>query len=169
MRLTPIEIRQHRFSTRMRGFDPVEVVAFLEAITGDYEAVTRENSQLRRELEQVHRSFEALRAREGTIQDTLATAQQVVDQLKRTAVKESEMIVSQAELRAEQIVREAEVQRASSSAEIAELRHVRERVEAELRRVLEGYLALIDAYREVREDAPATARAELHAIDSAGS
>jgi DivIVA domain-containing protein len=89
MRLTPLEIRQHRFTTRMRGFDAGEVEAFLETVVADFEDVVRENAQLRREAERLARDLDAYRAREKTIQDTLTTAQSVVEQLKRTAIKES--------------------------------------------------------------------------------
>jgi cell division initiation protein len=165
MRLTPIEIRQHRFSTRLRGFDPGEVHAFLEAIVADYEVLVRENAQLRREIDGAQRNVEALRSREHTIQETLATAQNVVDQLKRTAVKESEVIVGEAEIRADRILREAEEKRAHTSREIIELRHIRNRVETDLRKVLDGYLSLIESFREIRDEAPAGAARELAAID----
>ena len=112
MRLTPLEIRQHRFTTRFRGFDAGEVEAFLETVVADFEDVVRENAQLRREAERLARDLDAYRAREKTIQDTLTTAQAVVEQLKRTAIKESETLVVDAELRAEKIVAEARERRA---------------------------------------------------------
>ncbi len=151
MRLTPIEIRQHRFNTRFRGFDTEEVQVFLDAVVTDFENVVRENAQLRREAERLAREVEAYRGRERTIQETLTTTQEVVEQLKRTAIKESEVIVSGAELRAEQLLRDVEGARAEMSCEINDLRRLRERVEAELRKTLEGYLAMIDGFRTARE------------------
>ena len=49
MRLTPIEIRRHRFQTRMRGFDREEVRTFLDIVLSDFEDVVRENAKLRRD------------------------------------------------------------------------------------------------------------------------
>ncbi len=156
MRLSPIEIRQHRFASRFRGFDPAEVEAFLEAVVSDFEEIVRENAKLRQEVERFSQDVESYRSREQAIQETLTTAQRVADQLKRTAARESEVIVSEAQLRAEKIVHEVEERRSGVAQEITELGHLRERAETDLRRTLEGYLRLIKAYRDARPTAPAS-------------
>jgi cell division initiation protein len=145
MRLTPLEIRQHKFGSQMRGFDRGEVSSFLDTVVADFEDVVRENAQLRREAERLARDLDAYRSREKTIQDKLTTAQTLVEQLKRTAIKESESIVIDAELRAEKLLAEAREQRAVLANEIREQRHLRQRLEADLRRTLESYGKLIDA------------------------
>jgi len=170
MRLTPIEIRQHRFNVRLRGFDRDEVDAFLETVVADFEELVRENAQLRREAERLTREVDALRGREKMIQETLTTAQGVVDQLKRTAIKESETILVDAELRAEKLMTEARQRRADLSQEIAELRHTRTRLDSDLRKTLDGYARLIDAFqdaREARTQTPAAAATEKRSGDSA--
>ena len=146
MRLTPLEIRQHKFGSQMRGFDRGEVSAFLDTVVADFEDVVRENAQLRRESERLARDLDAYRSREKTIQDTLTTAQALVEQLKRTAIKESESIVVDAELRAEKLLAQAREERAELANEIREHRHLRVRLEADLRRTLESYGKLIDSF-----------------------
>ncbi len=146
MRLTPIEIRSHRFSSRLRGYDPAEVEAFLDTVVSDFEDVVRENAQLRRESERLARELDTHRGREQNIQQTLSTAQGVVNQLKRTSVKEAELLVSEAELRAEKLLAEAKARRNQVDLEIAELRHMRGRLSGEVRQTLERYLSLMDAY-----------------------
>ena len=154
MRLTPIEIRQHRFRKRFRGFGSGEVEAFLEAVVSDFEEIVRENAKLRGEVDRIGQELQTYRNREQSIQETLTTAQKVADQLKRTAAKESEVMVSEAQLRGERFLHEIEGRRSEVAQEITELSHVRERAEADLRRTLEGYLRLIKAYREARAAAP---------------
>jgi cell division initiation protein len=146
MRLTPLEIRQHKFTSRLRGFDAAEVEAFLATVVADFEDVVRENAQLRREAERLARELDAYRAREKTIQETLTTAQAVVEQLKRTAIKESESLVVEAELRAEKIVSEARERNAELAHEIREQKHLRQRLEFDLRRTVESYLKMIDSF-----------------------
>ena len=153
MRLTPIEIRSHRFSSRLRGYDAVEVEAFLETVVSDFEDVVRENAQILRESERLSRELEALRGREQNIQKTLSTAQGVVDSLKRTAVKEAEVLVSEAELRSEKLITEARAQRNQVELEIAELRHLRTRLSNEVRQTVERYLGLIEAYDHAHRSA----------------
>jgi cell division initiation protein len=152
MRLTPLEIRRHEFHTRWRGLDSEEVYAFLETVVADFEEVVRENAQLRREAEKLARDLEGLRSREQTIQETLTTAQTVVDELRRTAVKEAEVTVSEAEVRAESLLRDAERRRDSVVSEISELGQVRERAELDLRRTLESYMHMLDSVREVQQE-----------------
>ncbi len=150
MRLTPIEIRQHRFNLRLRGFDAHEVRSFLETIVHDFEEVVRENAHLRRESERLARDLNAYSARERNIQETLTTAQNVMNELKRTALKEAEVLVSEAKLQGEKLMQQARDERAALEHEITELRHLRERLEVDLRRTLDGYVALIDAYKASR-------------------
>lgn len=167
MRLTPIDIRQHRFHRRLLGFDPEEVQVFLDAVLADFEEVVRENAQLRREGERLVRDVERFRSREHTIQETLTTAQRIVDQLKHTAIKESEVMISEAQIQAEKLRREAELRRTELQREVVELEGMRWRAESEVRRSLEDYLKMLDSYREVREGTlgrlPATAA--LHRLD----
>ena len=148
MRLTPIEIRQHRFNQRLRGFDRDEVAAFLDTVVGDYEDIVRENAQLRREAERLARELDSFRSREKTIQETLTTAQTVVEQLKRTAMKEAEQIVADAELRAERLIDESRQRRVELQHEIGHFRDLRQRLDLDLRQTLESYAKLIEAFQD---------------------
>ena len=51
--VTPIDLRQRRFRSRLNGFDKVEVAAFLVAIADDYEQTLREADLLRQELAKI--------------------------------------------------------------------------------------------------------------------
>ena len=150
MRLTPIEIRSHRFNARIRGYDTAEVEAFLDTVVSDFEEVVRENAKLRREGERLGRELEAHRSRERNIQNTLTTAHEVVEQLKRTAAKEAEVVVSQAELQAEKLLEEARSLRCDLQLEIAELRHLRNQLSCDLRQVIAKYTSRLDAYDTVQ-------------------
>ena len=148
MRLTPIEIRAHRFNSRLRGYDTAEVEAFLDPVVEDFEDIVRENAQLRRESERLERELETHRTRERSIQETLVTAQQMVEDLKRTAAKEAEVTVSEANLRAERTLDEAESKRSQLLMELTEMRRLRSRLASELRVSLRRYEELIDSFDE---------------------
>jgi cell division initiation protein len=151
MRLSPIDIRQHQFTTRLRGFDPLEVEVFLATVVDDFEEIVRENATLRRDAERLAREVDGHRSRERNLQDTLTTAQGVVDQLKRTAMKEAEVMITEAEVRSEKLLKASDMRRAELAAEIAELRHLRNRLGADLRHTLTGYASMIDAYESRAE------------------
>ncbi len=150
MRLNPLEIRQHRFHTRLRGFDPGEVDTFLEAVVSDYEDVVRENARLRQETEELRREVARLRSKETSIQETLTTAQQVVEGLKQTAIKEAEIRVSEAQVTAVKLLHDAEEHRQDLRRDILELEQLRNRAEDDVCRDLERTLSTIQALRETR-------------------
>ena len=52
MKVTPLDLRQQRFKTVMRGYDRGEVQAFLLEVADDYENALRENDKLRQEVDQ---------------------------------------------------------------------------------------------------------------------
>ncbi|MFM8532043.1 MAG: DivIVA domain-containing protein, partial [Acidimicrobiia bacterium] len=49
MKVTPLDLRQQRFKTVMRGYDRGEVQAFLLEAADDYENALRENDRLRQD------------------------------------------------------------------------------------------------------------------------
>jgi DivIVA domain-containing protein len=50
MRVAPLDLRQQRFRTVVKGFDKTEVVAFLTEAADDYEHALRELDRLRQDL-----------------------------------------------------------------------------------------------------------------------
>ena len=70
----------------------------------------------------------------------------MVEQLKRTAIKESESIVSTRSSAPRSSCPRRASAGPSSANEIREQRHLRQRLEADLRRTLESYGKLIDAF-----------------------
>ena len=60
MKVTPLDLRQQRFQTVMRGYDRSEVQTFLLEVADDYENALRENDRLRQDIsparEDAHRA-----------------------------------------------------------------------------------------------------------------
>lgn len=154
MRLTPLDIRNHRFSTRMRGLDASEVEAFLRLISEDYEDMIRENDALRDKAKRLEAEVEDLSSNEKILQNTLVTAQHLSDDLKKTAIKESELMVSEAEVKAEKVLAAAHRRAAKLAQDIREMKLLRSRLTASLRAAIETYLGLLDGLsRDDPEDA----------------
>ncbi len=53
MKVTPLDLRQQRFKTAIRGFDRAEVTAFLSEAADDFEQILREQERLRQEIMRV--------------------------------------------------------------------------------------------------------------------
>ena len=159
MRLTPLDIQKHHFSVRWRGFDPAEVEAFVRLVAEDYESLMRERDVLRHRVRELEERVDELQTQEKTLQETLVTAQALSEDLKRTAVKEAEVVVSRAEVQGERILDSAQKRAADLREDIRAMRQLRSRLAATLRSTIEHHLALLDglATDPEREDEPTAA------------
>jgi cell division initiation protein len=148
VRLTPLDIQNHRFASRWRGLDPMEVESFLQLLAEDYEALLRERDQLADRVRGLERRVDELSQNEKLLQDTLVMAQTLSEDLKRTAMKESEVMVSEAEVKAEKVLDAAHRRAAKLAEDIREMKALRGRLAAALRTTMETHLALLDTLTE---------------------
>ena len=111
LRITPLDIRNHEFQRRISGYDREEVDSFLRMVAEDYEAALRLVEGLRGRVRDLEARVAELTASEQLLQQTLTTAQQLSDDLKNTAMREAEIMVSEAEIKGEGELRDAATQR----------------------------------------------------------
>ena len=106
--VTPLDVRQAKFATSMRGFDRAEVTAFLLEAADGYEQATRDNERLRHEIARLDASLSQYRELEGTLKSTLLSAQKLADDVRESATQDAGRMREHAALEAARIVREAE-------------------------------------------------------------
>jgi cell division initiation protein len=153
MRLSPLDIQNHRFAQRLRGYDPEEVEAFNRLVADDFEHVIREADQMRDRVRELEARVQELAAREETLRTTLVTAQQVSEDLRRTAAHEAEVILAEAEVKAEKVLDAAHRRVAKLAEDIREMRQLRVRLAASVRSAIETHLALLEGLAgELPED-----------------
>ena len=104
MALTPLDIHNKEFRKTFRGYDEEEVDEFLDQLVKDYERLYKENVELREALAAKDSNIDQYKDMEDTLKKTLVVAQQTADDLKSGAVRESEVIIKEAQLKAEQII-----------------------------------------------------------------
>jgi cell division initiation protein len=140
MRLSPIDIRQQQFTTKLlRGFDRQEVDAFLDDVADDYEGVLRDNATLREQLASYEERVRGLGETEKTLKDTLVTTQRVAEEMKEGAKRDAQLIVREATLNADKMVEEARAEEAKLRVEIQTLKRLRRQLIEELRATVERY------------------------------
>jgi cell division initiation protein len=156
MRITPLDIQQKQFPMKFRGFDVEEVYAFLEVIREEMEELLRENASLKENVQRSESQIKGYRDMEATLQETLMTAQQMVEDYKTNARKEAELVVKEAELKAEGLVREAQENVIKIHEDIVDLKGIRRHFKEELKRLIDSHMRMLehDASRESehRED-----------------
>jgi cell division initiation protein len=144
MRITPIDIQQQQFKSRLMGYDKAGVDQFLEIVAGELERLLRQNQDLQEELARNRSALTELREREATLKETLLTTQKVTDDLKANARREAELLLTDAELRAEKLLRNADERRLQLLDEIHEIRRQKIDFETSLRSLLEKHVRMLD-------------------------
>jgi cell division initiation protein len=144
MRLTPLDIQQMVFKTRMRGYDCQEVKHFLEDLAQTVESLNHENGALREKVAATEEQLNALKKAETTLSHTLISTQAMADDMKEIAQRDAALLVKEAEFKAAEILREARQEFVALQREISDIRKQRllgiERLRSTLRtfeRVLE--------------------------------
>ena len=107
MRLSSIDIRKQEFKKILRGFDPVEVEAFLEMVADEHDMVQKSNTELKEKvagLEQRVRDYENV---EADLKKTLTDARYSADASKVSSRKEADIVLKEAEFKAERLTDES--------------------------------------------------------------
>jgi cell division initiation protein len=132
MKVTPLDLRQQRFQTVMRGYDRGEVQAFLLEVADDYENALRENDKLRQDVAKLDAVLGEHRGQERNLRNTLLTAQKLADEIKDTAQKDAAVTMREAEGRADLLLQKAQARLDDVQREIDGLRMKRREVENDI-------------------------------------
>jgi cell division initiation protein len=148
MRITPLDVRNHHFGRSFNGLDKNEVGSFLHLVSEDYEELLRENESQGNRIRQLEQRVEQLVADERLLKETLLSAQAMTSDLREAAIKESEVLVGEAEVKAEKILDAAHRRAAKLGEEIREMRGMRSRLAEALRSTIETHLSMVDSIEE---------------------
>jgi cell division initiation protein len=132
MKVTPLDLRQAQFRSKLRGFDPEEVTPFLADAATELEQALKEIDRLRQEALRNDAILAEFRERENALRNTLLTAQRLADQIKENAETEAKTILREAEGRADLILQKAQSRITDLDRDINEMRMRRRDVEGSL-------------------------------------
>ena len=148
LKVTPLDLRQPRFKTAMRGYDKADVTALIEAVADDYENALRENDRLRQQLDKMEVSLTHHRELEGSLKSTLISAQKIADDMRETASAEAARIVREAEGRAELILQKAQARLEDVQREIDGLKMKRREAETSIESIISTLHNTMEFIRE---------------------
>jgi len=143
MRITPLDIQQKQFPIKFRGFDVEEVYAFLEVVREEMEELLRENAFLKESISRLEEQVKENRDMEGTLRETLVTAQQMVEDFKNNARKEAELIQREAELKAETMIEEAQERVIKIHEDIMDMKGIRRHFREEMKRLIDSHMQML--------------------------
>jgi cell division initiation protein len=151
MNVSPLDLRQQRFSTVLRGFDKVEVTAFLAAVADDYEQALRETDRLRQDVTRLEALIGEHRQQERNLKATLLTAQKLADDIKANAQEEAHRIIGEAETRSELLLARTQARLEDVQREIDGLKLKRRDVETTIESTIQTLKNTLDFVREQEE------------------
>ncbi len=154
MRISPLDMRQQRFRTALRGYDRTEVVAFLTEAADDYEHALREIDRMRSDLARMEALLGEHREREANLRNTMLTAQRLADEIKEAAQNEGKLIVREAQGRADLLIQKAQVRLDEIDHDINELRLRRRDVEGSLEASIQSLYRALEFIRDQDHNRP---------------
>jgi cell division initiation protein len=148
MNVSPLDLRQQRFRTAFRGYDKVEVAAFLTAAADDYEQALRETEHLRQELARLETIVATYREHENSLKNTLMTAQKLSDDIKANADQEAKRIIHEAAGRSDLLLEKTQARLEDIQREIDGMRLKRKDVETTLEAAIQTLRNTLEFVRE---------------------
>ena len=144
MNVSPLDLRQQRFRSAFRGFDKVEVTAFLAAVADDYEQALRDTDKIRQDMQRMEAIINEHRESEKTLKTTLITAQKLADEIKAHAEHEAQRILREAEGRTELLLDNAQARLDAVQREIDSLKLKRKDVETSIEATIQTLRHTLD-------------------------
>lgn len=144
MALTPLDIHNKEFSSKWGGYNQDEVNEFLEQVMKDYENLIEENNTLKAELKQTNEQITHFNTIEETLQKSILTAQEAAEDVRRNSMKESKLIIKEAEKNADRIVNEALSRARKISLEIEDLKKQSKVFRNRFKMLIEAQLDLVN-------------------------
>lgn len=102
--ISPLDVRKHEFRKTLRGYDPEEVMTFLDMVSIELENLVRDNASLKDRLGSVDAQLKKYHEIESTLRETLLSAQRAREETINTAKKHADVIIREAEVKAASIV-----------------------------------------------------------------
>ena len=142
--ITPLDIENKKFYKQIvNGYNVEEVDEFLDELMIDYEKLYKENIELKKNAEELHNDVGQYKDIESTLQNTLVIAQKTADEVKKTAEKQAEQIIKDAELTAKEKTAGIENEIMLKEKELAEVKKKFEVYKAKMESLLISQLELI--------------------------
>jgi len=143
--LTPLDIHNKEFKRGFRGYDIDEVDEFLDEVIKDFESLYKENLELKEEIRKQQEHLSRYKETEDALQNTMLLAQKVLEESKRNAEKEAELVLWEARKKAEQIISSAHDQVTEKLKKVEQLKAVEKQLKARLKSFLSAQLEMLES------------------------
>ena len=152
MAFTAKDIVKHQFGKSLRGYDPIEVEAFLEVVSDKFSDILEENTKLKNKVINYEKNYKEFDSARHKFKDNQVNAQKDLKVLRTKAEKEAKIIYMDAKIKSENIVNKAYKDVARLRQEVDELRELKSSISDRFRKMLGDHLKTLDLYSGDRVD-----------------
>lgn len=146
MNISPLDIRKHEFKRSMRGYDVEEVTAFLDMVSLEYEKLISQNAMNQERIQHFESQLKKYHDIEGTLQETLLSAERAREDTVKTAKKQAEVIIREAEVKAASIIEEGRRTYTELRNAIITLKVQKDSYIAKLKSLMNAQLEVFDSF-----------------------
>ena len=145
MKLDPDTILTKTFSRKIfGGYNKTEVVDFLKSLASELEEHSTHTQELSSKLMEKETLVREYRDREEMLKNTITTAQNLANKIKKDAEKESGFILEDAKQKAEIIVKDARNSLKKAYQDLSDLQRIHIQLKNTLKSVLQSHQDLLD-------------------------
>ena len=146
MAFSPKDIVRHDFSKSLRGYDPVEVEAYLEVLADKFSDILDENKIYREKVKVYERNFKEFDNERNKFRSLQNNTQKSIIELKNKAEREAKIILMDAKLKSEKISTDAYKEVSKLRQEIDELKQLRASFLTRFKNILRQQIETLDLY-----------------------
>lgn len=165
MKLTPLDIHHKEFRLALRGYNQEEVDSFLDEVADEFERLFKENIDLSEKLDVANEKVRGYAEIEKTLHNTMLAAQQSAEDIKAKALKESDLILRDAEMKAKELVQSALSEKQKTQSEFMRIKTAEDDFRLRFREVLEEYMRTLHAVPVEADVASLVGLAEEKVLD----
>lgn len=108
--LTPLDIQNKDFKTKLMGYDKSEVNEFLDMIMENYNDLNIENKEYKSRILVLSEQVEGYKDIESSLKDAILIAQTTGESIVKNSEQKSSNIIDEANIEKNRILKEADVQ-----------------------------------------------------------
>lgn len=106
--LTPIDFDNKEFKNAFNGYNKDEVDDFLSIVKSEFDKVYRDNIALKDKINMLTEAIKEYKNMEGALQNTIVTANNIAEEVKRTAQLNADNLMKEAENKAKEVLLQAQ-------------------------------------------------------------
>ena len=140
-----------QFNTTINGYDKIEVNAFVEEVTKEYEKVLEKLRQSEIENKSLRDRVEYYKNLESTLNTAVLVAEDSSNQIKKIAKEEAKLIIDQAKKNASHIINDALIKAEKTEIEADQLRRSLKLYKSRIKATIEEQLTMVDDVDNITE------------------